>query len=85
MLNYLINNHNNYFLLKIFHIFENDNAFINRFILSCFFLIKTFFFSDLFNRERFNILKKRLTCFKAIRLFDFNKIEIKRNKFNILK
>ena len=50
-----------------------------------FFLIKIFLFNDLFNRERLNILKKRLTCFKIIRFFDFNEIEIKRSKFNVLK
>ena len=85
MLNYLISNHNNYFLSKTFHVLEGDNAFINRLILLCFFLTKTFLFNDLFNHKRFDILKKRLMCFKITRFFDFNEIEIERNKFNVLK
>ena len=85
MSNYLINNHNNYFLLKIFYILEGDNALINYLILLYFFLTKTFLFSDLFNRKRLNILKKRLTYFKTIRFFDFNEIEIKRNEFDVSK
>ena len=85
MLNYLTSNHNNYFLLKVFHVFKGDNALINRFISLYFLLIKIFLFNDLFNRERFDIFKKRLTCFKTTRFFDFNKIKINRNKFNVLK
>ena len=85
MSSYLINNHNNYFLSKIFHVLKDDNALVNYLILLCFFLIKIFFFSDFFNRERFNILKKKLTCFKIIRFFDFNKVEVKQNEFDVLK
>ena len=85
MLSCLISNYNNYFSLKIFHVFEGDNALVNYFILLYFFLIKIFLFSDLLNRERFNILKKRLIYFKATRFFDFNEIEIKRSEFNVLK
>ena len=76
MPNYLINNHNNCFLSKVFHVLEDDNALVNYFILSYFLLTKIFLFNDLFNHKRFNILKKRLTYFKIIRFFDFNKIEI---------
>ena len=77
MLNCLINNYNNYLLSKIFHVFKGDNAFINYLILSYFFLIKIFLFNDFLNRERFDILKRKLTYFKITRFFDFNEIEIK--------
>ena len=50
-----------------------------------FFSNKNLFFNDLFNRKRFDILKKRLTCLKVTRFFDFNEIEIKRNEFDVLK
>ena len=84
-INYLVNNHNNYPSSKAFHVFEGDNALVNRFILLCFFLIKNFLLNDFFNRKRFNILKRRLTCFKVTRFFDFNEIEIERNEFDVLK
>ena len=85
MSSYLTNNYNNYSLSKVFHIFKDDNALINRLISLYFFLIKTFLFSDFLNRKRFNILKKRLTCFKIIRFFDFNKIGVERSELNVLK